>query len=367
MKAVRAAIVGSGSIARAHVRALASLPGVQVVAQHSRDPARGKAFCRRHGIPDHHGRFEDLLARRDVDVLTLAVPNHLHCPFTVQAAEAGKHVIVEKPLALTLSEADRMIEAGDAAGVVIAYAEELCYLPKFVEAKRLADAGAIGDVFFAKQSEKHAGPYSPWFFKAEEAGGGILMDMGCHAIEFCRWALGKPEVKSVYCDVDRLVHRDQPLDDHIMMIIEFAGGKKALVEASWTLKGGMESKAEIHGTKGVIKADHYHEGLGLRVFSEGGETGGRGGSHPEGWTQPRWDSLWLDGYLQEMADFIRCVRGGETPLESARDGRVVLEIMIAGYLSAAEGRRIDFPFKNPGGYKAPVDIWLASGKGRGQS
>jgi len=362
MKTIRVGQFGSGFISDVHHRSFAGLPGVEVVAQHDNDIVRGKAFCKAHGIPDFHEDPEDLISRKDVDVVTLGLPNFLHAPFALKAIAAGKHVIVEKPLALTLGDVDAMIEAARKAGVIIGYAEELCYLPKFVEAKRLADAGAIGDVFLAKQSEKHAGPYSPWFFQADKAGGGILMDMGCHAIEFCRWALGKPEVKSVYCDVDRFLHDYQPLDDHIIMIIEFAGGKKALVESSWTLKGGMESKAEIHGTKGVIQSNLYHEGLGLRMFTEEGFTEKDGTDVPGGWLSPEWEWLWQNGYPQEMEDFINCIRNGGTPVENALDGRVVLEIMIAGYLSAAEGRRIDFPFKDPGGYKTPVEIWLNAQK-----
>ena len=368
MKIVRVGQVGSGFIGKVHAKCFQMLQNVEVVAQHCNDSARGKAHCAELGIPDRYDSYEEMLARKDIDVVSIGIPNFLHAEFALKAIAAGKHVICEKPLALTLEEADAMIEAAKKVGVIIGYAEELCYLPKFVEAKRIADTGALGEVFLAKQSEKHAGPYSPWFLKSETAGGGILMDMGCHAIEFCRWALGKPPVKSVYCDVDLFVHKEvTELDDHIIMIIEFEGGKKALVESSWTLQGGMESLAELHGTKGVIRSNLYHEGLGLKVYSNDGHGDSWDDDHVEkGWSSPEWEWAWQNGYPQEMQDFVNCIRSGETPVESAVDGRAVLEIMIAGYMSAAQGRKIEFPFVDPGGYRTPVDIWLnAKKKGEG--
>ncbi|MCC6156773.1 MAG: Gfo/Idh/MocA family oxidoreductase [Deltaproteobacteria bacterium] len=358
MKTVRIGIIGSGWISVTHMEAFRALAGVKVVAQHSRDEIRAKAFCKAQGIPAHHSDLKEMLARKDIDAVTVSLPNSLHAPYALQAIRAGKHVIVEKPLCLTLAEADEMIAAAKKAGVIIGYAEELCYIPKFVRAKELADSGAIGDVFFVKQSEKHAGPYSPWFFQADLAGGGILMDMGCHAIEYCRWTLGKPAVKSVYCDLGLYSYAGMmELDDHCVMIIEFEGGKKALVESSWTLKGGMESRAEIHGTKGVIQTSLLQDGFGMKMFSEPGSAGDEDHAG-KGWTHPGWAENWQNGYPQEMQDFVNCIRNGGTPLESGIDGRVVLEIMIAGYLSAATGKRIDFPFKDPGGYKTPVEIWL---------
>ena len=360
MKTVRIGQVGAGFISKVHNDAFSFVPGTEIVALCDIDKARGEAFCKRQEVPDFYTDLDEMLKRDDIDVITVGVPNFLHCEIALKAFAAGKHVIVEKPLALTLEEADKMIEAGKKAGLVLGYAEELCYLPKFVHAKQIVDQGAIGDVFYVKQAEKHAGPYSPWFWKSATAGGGILMDMGCHSIEFCRWMLGKPPVKSVYCQADIFIHTQiTKVDDHIIMLIEFEGGKLALVESSWTLKGGMISVAEVHGTEGVIHANLLQEGMGLKVFSEKGfgeEDWDKEAT--KGWTHPDWQWNWQNGYPGEMQDFIDCIRNGGTPVESGEDGRVVLEIMIAGYISAAEGRKVEFPLKDPGGYRTPVEIWM---------
>ena len=271
MKTLKIGQVGSGFISEVHQKALSYVESVEIVAMCDIDELRGKAFCEKFKVPKLYTDFDQMLEQKDIDVITLGIPNYLHCELTVKAAKAGKHVIVEKPLALTLPDADKMIETAKEKGVVLGYAEELCYAPKFVHAKSIADQGGIGEVFYAKQAEKHAGPYSPWFWKSATAGGGILMDMGCHSIEFCRWVLGKPPVKSVYCQADIFQHNQiTKLDDHIIMIIEFEGGKLAMIESSWTLKGGMVSIGEIHGTEGVIHANLLQDGSGLKVFSEKG-------------------------------------------------------------------------------------------------
>ena len=365
MKTIRIGQVGAGFISNVHHEAFSMVPGTEIVALCDVDKARGEWFCKNHQIPDHYVDIDEMLKRDDIDVVTVGVPNYLHHPMAMKIAEAGKHVIVEKPLALTLAQADEMIDVCKKNGLVLGYAEELCYIPRFVKVKEIADSGGLGEVFFVKQNEKHGGPYSPWFFQADTAGGGILMDMGCHSIEFCRWMLGKPAVKSVYCQADVFVHNElTKLDDHIVMMIEFEGGKLAMVESSWTLQGGMVSVAEVHGTEGVAHANLLQDGQGLKVYSKNGygeEEFDKADSR--GWHHPEWEWNWNNGYPQEMRNFIDCIRNGGTPVESGEDGRVVLEIMIAGYMSAAQGRKIEFPLQDPGGYKTPVEIWL---KAKGQ-
>src|SRR5262245_24851348 len=128
----------------------------------------------------------------DLDLVVLGLPNDLHCDATVAAAAAGKHVVCEKPLCLNLAEADRMIDACRRAGVLLMYAEELCFTPKYVRLKQLIDEGALGAVHLVKQCEKHDGPHAGWFWDVRRSGGGVTMDMGCHAVEFFRWLLGGP-------------------------------------------------------------------------------------------------------------------------------------------------------------------------------
>ena len=134
------------------------------------------------------------------------------------AASAGKHVICEKPLCLNLEEADRMIGACRKAKVKLMYAEELCFTPKYVRLKQLVDEGALGKIHLVKQAEKHDGPHAAWFWDVRRSGGGVAMDMGCHAIEFFRWLLGGPgggkaKVHSVYAGAGSSTRINRPSAD----------------------------------------------------------------------------------------------------------------------------------------------------------
>jgi predicted dehydrogenase len=175
---------------------------------------------------------------------------------TEKIAAAGKHIVIEKPLCLNLAEADRMIEACKKANVKLMYAEELCFTPKYVRLKALLDEGALGKPVLFKQSEKHDGPHADHFWDVERSGGGVTMDMGCHAIQFFRWLNSKNPVKSVYAQMITSAHTDKTIgEDNSILILEFENGVTALAEERWTKLGGMDDCSEIHGSEGVAYAD----------------------------------------------------------------------------------------------------------------
>src|ERR671933_1787858 len=157
---------------------------------------------------------------------------------------------------MNLAEADRMLAACRAANVKLMYAEELCFTPKYIRAKQLVDEGALGDIYLVKQSEKHSGPHSDWFWDVRRSGGGALMDLGCHGIAFCYWFLGRPKVKSVYAQLSTQVHANRTKgDDEAITIIEFEGGAVGMVENSWNRPGGMDDSVEVFGAQGQTYAD----------------------------------------------------------------------------------------------------------------
>jgi predicted dehydrogenase len=276
---------------------------------------------------------------------------------TTDIARSGKHVVCEKPLCMTLDEADEMIDTCRRAGVLLLYAEELFFTPKYVRAKEMADQGAFGRLYLVKQSEKHFGPHSPWFWDMEQAGGGALMDLGCHGIAFCYWFLDRPAIRSVYCHLTTDVHGDKTTgEDNAICILEFENGATGLVENSWAKRGGMDDRVEVFGDGGLTYAN-LHMGNALPTYSERGY-GYAVEKAPgtAGWSYPVYEEHWNYGIPQEMRHFARCVRGKETPIATGEDGRVVLEALCAGYASAREGRRIDLPFR-PAGVKRPVDLW----------
>jgi myo-inositol 2-dehydrogenase/D-chiro-inositol 1-dehydrogenase len=338
-------LVGTGFIGQVHAEAFSRSTVASVRAVASGSPGRAAAFAGRWGIPAWHTDYRELVGRSDVDLVCIGAPNWLHRDIAVAAAEAGKHVVCEKPLARTLREADEMIAACHAAGVKLMYGEELCFAPKYVRAKELADEGAFGEVFLVRQSEQHFGPHSDWFWDPELAGGGVLMDMGCHGIELARWVHGKPPARSVSAEVGTFVHRERTTaDDHAIVTVRFEGRRLGLIEASWAKPGGVEDRVEIVGSRGVTYVDLLR-GSSLTTFSEVGY-GYAVEKAPDtrGWTFTMFDELWNSGFTREMDHFARCVAEDAVPSETGEDGRAVLEIIYAAYRAARHGR-VELPLQ----------------------
>ena len=355
-KTVKVGMIGAGFVSDLHAYAFQHfVPNAELVAVAALDQA--DEFAKQRGIPYAFSDYREMLKMKELDVITIAIPNYLHCQAAVDIARAGKHIICEKPLCTTLEEADTMLEAAQKAGVLLLYAEELLFAPKYVRAKQLITEGAIGEPFLAKQSEEHPGPHMPWFWDVNRSGGGVMLDMGCHSIEYTRWVLGKPKVKSVTAFMGTFVHQDRTQgEDHSYAIIEYEGNKVAMIENSWAKGGGVDDRCEIYGKKGHTRADLLR-GSSLLTYSEEGygyavEKAGQ----TKGYTFTMFEEVWNYGFPQEMQHFVNCVLGTETPMETGQDGRDVLEIMYAAYQSAGEGRRIDFPYQAPKVAK-PIDLW----------
>jgi predicted dehydrogenase len=356
MDHVGVGIIGAGFVGNLHAEALARVPNVRVVAVASPTPGHAEAFARAHHIPHAHTDYRALVERSDVDLVTLALPNYLHCDATLAAAAAGKHVVCEKPMALNLAECDRMIAACREAGVKLMYAEELLFAPKYVRAKQLADEGALGKVYLVKQGESHYGPHADWFWDVERSGGGVLMDMGCHSIEFARWVLGRPRPLSVYAQLGTYVHQGRTAgEDQAVCIVEYEGGAIGVAENSWARTGGVDDRAEIYGSAGLTVADLLR-GSSLTTFSDVGY-GYAVEKAPDtrGWTFTMFEETWNYGFPQEMAHFVECVKDDRAPLETGEDGRQVLEIICAAYQSARTGQKVALPFQTTA--RRPIDLW----------
>ena len=360
MSKVNVGVIGTGFVGDIHAAAFKMVPDAEVVAVASPTPGKAKAFAEERGIARAMEDYRDLLALDEVDMVTLCLPNDLHAQAAIDAAAAGKHVVCEKPLCRTLEEADRMIEACRRAGVLLMYAEELCFAPKYVRAKTLVDEGALGRAFLVKQSEEHFGPHMPWFWDVERSGGGVLLDMGCHSIEYARWVFGKPTVKSVLASLGTYVHGARTRgEDHSLCIVQYEGGRTGLAENSWAKTGGVDDRCEIYGSGGFTRADLLR-GSSLLTYSESGYGYAveKAGS-TSGYTFTMFEEIWNYGFPQEMAHFVRCVRGEEEPVETGEDGRQVLKIICAAYESAGTGRRIEWPYDPPKVDK-PIDLWLGN-------
>jgi len=356
MKKVNVGLFGSQFVSSIHAEALKSVPQAEVLAVASPTDGHARDFAARHDIPHHFTDYRKLLEMDEIDMVVLGIPNDLHCQATVDAAAAGKHVVCEKPLCLNLKQADQMLDACADAGVKLMYAEELCFTPKYVRLKQLLDEGALGRPTLLKQCEKHDGPHAPHFWDVDRSGGGVTLDMGCHAIEFFRWMLGKPKITSVYAQLSLSVHQDKTRgDDDGLVILEFEDGCTALAEESWTKLGGMDDRAEVYGSAGVAYANllqgnsiltYSSKGYGYAVEKAGGT---------KGWTFTMFEEIWNYGFPQEFAHFVDCVQNDKQPLETGEDGRAVLEAIFAAYHSAGTGQKVALPFETDAA--KPYDLW----------
>lgn len=353
---VRVGIIGSQFVSTIHAEALKTVAQAELLAVASPTEGHAAKFAREHGIAHYFTDYRELLEMSDLDMVVIGAPNDLHSQITVDAAAAGKHVVCEKPLCLNLADADRMIDACAKAGVKLMYAEELCFAPKYVRLKRLLDEGALGTPTLLKHAEKHDGPHATHFWDMERAGGGVTMDLGCHAIEFFRWLLDRPKIKSVYAQMATQVHSDKTKgDDNALIILKFEGGCVALAEESWTKLGGMDDRAEVYGSKGVAMADLLR-GNSIVTYSDVGygyavEKGGA----TTGWSFTIYEEIWNYGFPQEFAHFVDCVANDRQPSVTGEDGRAVLEVVFAAYQSAGTGRKVNLPFETDAA--KPYQLW----------
>jgi len=362
VETVGVGLVGSQFVSTIHAESLKRVPRARLAAVASPTPGHAQAFAQTHGIPHALTDYRKMLEMGEVDLVVIGAPNDVHCQITCDAAVAGKHVVCEKPLCLNLAEADRMLAACRKAGVKLMYAEELCFTPKYVRLRKLADDGALGKLTLIKQSEKHDGPHAPHFWDVDRSGGGVAMDMGCHAIEFFRWMLGKPRALDVYAQMSTQVHTDKTRgDDNALLIVNFEGGVTCVAEESWTKPGGMDDRAEVYGSEGVAYANLLQGNAILAYSARGYDYAVEKAGATKGWSFPIYEEAWNYGFPQEMEHFVNCVADGLEPLETGDDGRAVLEIIFAAYRSAATGRKVKLPFRTRAA--KPYDLWRG-GQGR---
>ena len=360
MQRTKVAILGAGFITDIHMESYHRfVPEAEVVAVYARNGEKAKAFAEKYTIPQWYDDIDAILEKSGCEVVDICLPNYLHATTAIKAAEAGKHIIIEKPLAITLEEADSMIEACKKAGVKLMYAEELCFAPKYERVRQMVNEGAIGDIYMLKQSEKHSGPHTDWFYDIDLAGGGVLMDMGCHAMAWFRWMLKNSKVVSVYATMSTVLHKQRTKgEDNSVVIIEFENGVTAVAENSWAKHGGMDDKCEVYGTEGVIYADLFMGNSAISYSKNGYGYAMEKADTTVGWSFTVFEEAFNQGYPHELKHFIECVQQDKQPLVTGEDGRAVLEIIYAAYASAKEGKKILLPFTPV--VKKPIDLWLGT-------
>ena len=355
MDRTKIGLLGTGFIASIHMESYARfVPDAEITAVFGMAREVEK-FAADHGIPNAYTDM-DAFFKADFEIADTCIPNFLHHSVCLKAAAAGKHVIIEKPFALTLEDADEMIAACKARNLKLMYAEQLCFTPKYERVRAIIEAGAVGQVYMIKQSEKHSGPHSPWFYDKTKSGGGVMMDMGCHAMAWFRWMNKNVRVKSVYADMKTVLHNDiTDCEDNTVAIVEFENGVTCVAEDSWARHGGMDDRIEIYGTKGVCYADLFTGNSSLTYSLDGYDYASEKAGSSQGWSFTMFEEAFNQGYPNELRHFVSCVRENKQPLVTGEDGRAALEMIYAAYASPHSGTKITLPFAAK--VKYPMELW----------
>lgn len=358
MQRTKVAILGAGFISDIHLESYHRfIPEAEVVAVYARNKDRVEEFAKKHHVPKAYTDLDAIINDSGCEIVDICLPNFLHYEATLKAARAGKHIIIEKPLAVTLEEADEMIAECKKHNVKLMYAEELCFAPKYERVRQMVNEGAIGEIYMLKQSEKHSGPHSDWFYDVNLSGGGVLMDMGCHALEWFRWMTKNAKPVSVYASMSTVLHKGRTKgEDNSVVIVEFENGVTAVAENSWAKHGGMDDKSEAHGTGGVVYADLFMGNSAISYSKHGYGYAMEKADTTVGWSFTVFEEVFNQGYPHELKHFVDCVRNNKQPLVTGEDGRVVLEMIYAAYASAGQGKKIMLPFHAK--VKKPIDLWL---------
>jgi predicted dehydrogenase len=330
------AMLGSGFIGRFYADSIhGQRSRDRVVAVYARSEANARKFAQDYDCAVWSTDMEEVIAHPDVTMVCVALPNNLHEAAVMLCVKHKKAVVSTKPLGRNAAEAYRMMQATEQAGVFGGYLEDLCYTPKFLKSKKMIEDGAIGRVLWAKSRETHPGPHSNWFWDIEQAGGGCILDLGCHCIEISRNFIGKDiRPVEVMCWAATQV-KPIEAEDHAIALVKYENGAIGQFEVSWTFRGGLDLRDEVMGVEGTIWTNNFLR-TGFEVYSsgKGADYVAEKAESTSGWLFPVGDEINDLGYNHMFTDMFKSYEEGVAPAETFYDGYVVNAIIDAAYKSA---------------------------------
>jgi predicted dehydrogenase len=317
-------IIGAGRVSAAHARAVERTPGTKLVAIADVDAGRAQAFAQQWGCQPFTDHAE-ALKRADIHIATIALPHFLHESITVDCCSAGKHVFIEKPMADTVEECDRMIGAAERAGVQLFVAHTQRYFASTIKAKEIVWSGQVGVPVFA--TDTWYKPFAvetrpPWMLDRSKGGGMWLMD-GAHMIDRTCWVLDA-DVESVKAYIDNPFHR-VPTDDAAMALLQLRNGRYAtIVHTGYRRRGVNACEVEVTCTDGMVKFDSYSNRLAV---------------DQDGAYVPL-EVERIDPFAAEMANLVGAIQGRERLGVTPAWGRHIVEVLNACEESTRIGREV---------------------------
>ena len=344
MTPIRFALVGAGNIAKIYVSAFAQIPNAAVTVVCNRTAATGRPLAEQCGatwVAD----YQQAVARDDVDAVVVATPSGTHADIAVAAARAGKHLLVEKPLDITLTRVDAIIRAAEAAGVVLACVFPLRFTAGAAKAKAAMDAGRLGRLALADVAVKWYRPQTyydtSWRGRWVSDGGGALMNQAIHNIDLVQWLAGP--VVSVVGRTTTLAHAMET-EDTASAVLTYANGALGVIQGATSCWPGDPARVELHGDQGTIVleegrivvwklADAAPEEEAAMLALEA--AGGSGAADPM--------AIGSEKHRRQVVDFIEAIRSGRPPAIQGAEARRAVEIVRAVYRSAETGTAVALP------------------------
>ncbi|HEY8417232.1 MAG TPA: Gfo/Idh/MocA family oxidoreductase [Limnochordales bacterium] len=343
-KPVGIAVIGGGRAGRVHARNFRHhIPDATLVAIVDTDPGVAAQAARELELERVCTDVDAVLADPSVDGVVITTPTFTHEELAVKAAQAGKHVLCEKPMATTLAAADRMIRACREAGVHLQMAFMRRFSPEFRAARQQILAGAIGEPMQVRSLTRGPGLPPAWAWN-EELSLGMVAEVNSHDFDAVRWLTGR-EFTRVYaeavCLKARHVREQHPdFYDNIIVTARLEGGVLAVIDGSCPVDYGYDARMEILGSRGVLfVGDVRGQAMGVCT-------------REQGFVQPAfasWRDRFRDGYLGEDRHFVDCILGRATPEVTGEDGRRALEAALAAVRSLRTGQPVDLPLERAAG------------------
>lgn len=336
-------IVGLGMIAEFHARAIAEVSGARLVGVVTRDVEKGKTFAQKHAAPVLCSTVEELVARADVHVVCITTPSGAHLEPALTAIRAGKHVVIEKPIEITLERADELLNAAAAQGVRLAPIFQARFGEGARTVKAAIDAGRLGRLVLASAYVKwYRGPeyYTGWKGTLKLDGGGALINQSIHAVDLLQWFAGMPA--EVFCWKNRCVHHGIEAEDTVAAALRYPNGGFGTIEASTAVWPGWQRRLEICGERGsIMLEDDRITRWEFRDKADGDEgilAGKDSAALGSGASAP--NAIGYLGHQRQLQDFVDAIRDHRAPVIDGSEGRKAVALVRALYASADLGHAV---------------------------
>mgnify|MGYP001638261755 CR=1 FL=1 len=322
-------IIGCGMISKFHAQALAAIDGARLAGVFDPTPASMARAARDYGVRAFES-MEAMLSCPEIDAVCVLTPNGLHAPIALQALAAGKHVVVEKPMAITMEDADRLVAASEAAGLQFCVISQLRFSPAVQAVKRAVEAGELGRIVSASLSMKYyrddsyyvnSGWHGTWAMD----GGGALMNQGIHGVDLLQYLAGPVRRLSAVCKTQT---RPIETEDSAVAILEFESGAVGTLEASTACRPGYPRRLEICGDRGGVTLEE-EDILRWDLPCPKPDLTAHAGAASS-------DPTAIDarGHERQLRNMVSAIQSGERLLVDAREGRKPVQIILSVYESA---------------------------------